>query len=73
MNSAFCGFVWPAKLVEKARGPFIYYVSIYRGDGVIKFTTANILMEGRRGGRALCVQMDFMRTFGANTKCSNIN
>ena len=26
-----------------------------------------------KGGTALCVQMDFMRTFGANTKCNNIN
>ena len=26
-----------------------------------------------KGGGALCVQMDFMRTFEANAKCNNIN
>ena len=26
-----------------------------------------------KGGGALCVQMDFTRTFDANTKCNNIN
>ena len=26
-----------------------------------------------RGGGALCVQMDFTRTFEANAKCNNIN
>ena len=25
------------------------------------------------GGGALCVQMDFTRTFQTNTKCNNIN
>ena len=26
-----------------------------------------------KGGGALCVQMDFTRTFEANAKCNNIN
>ena len=27
----------------------------------------------QKGGGALCVQMDFTRTFQANAKCNNIN
>ena len=36
----------------------------------------NIVMSSgieRKGGGALCVQMDFMWTFEANAKCNNIN
>ena len=52
MNSAFCGFVWPAKLVEKARGPFIYYVSISRGNGVRKSLLQISLWREEGGGAA---------------------
>ena len=33
----------------------------------------NYVVSFGRGGGALCLQMDFMRTFEANTKCNNMN
>ena len=34
---------------------------------------AQMMQHLRKGGGALCIQIDFMRTFQANAKCNNIN
>ena len=63
------------------KGSFNNYVDKNRGDGVSRKSTLGDVTKGRyhvkcsqlstRGG-ALCVQMEFTRTFEANTKCNNM-
>ena len=41
--------------------------------GTIHILCKHLIAGRGRGGEALCVQMDFTRTFETTTKCNNIN
>ena len=51
---------------------FIYYMEKCK-QGWQFFCLLLTWQNASKGGGALCVQMDFTRTFEANAKCNNIN